>query len=542
MRARRYPYFLLKCGGALALVVLADRLFWASGGVGSNIGVFAASLLLVLVGVSPSIRRDRLAQGAVALAGLFCLALGYDPGMLTWTLFWSAISVAVLLPRAAYFGNTADWLVRLFAQSIVSIIGPWRDLARLRHVRSTNRLLGLRGILPLLPLPLMGGSIFLAMFAVANPVIADAFEKLQLPELQAFRVILWLVVTTVVWSVLRPRRLRWRAHLRSPTAGPVKLPGVSVGSVTLSLIAFNALFALQNGLDLAFLWSGAGLPDGLTLAAYAHRGAYPLIATALLAGVFVLLTLRPGSDTAAVPLIRRLVVLWVGQNIFLVASSVLRTLDYVEAYSLTRLRVAALLWMALVAVGLSLILWRMLSTKSATWLVNTNTLAVGIVLTACTLVDSGSVAASWNVHHAREVGGKGATLDLCYLSGLGPSALVSLVELESRLPTDPAFADRVASVRASILNDVVRDQQNGFWTWRNAYRLDRVGELVRQMPQGLTRPADSQFGRNCDGSVHFPPVVEPAAVEPRATEAGSETEVSANAANSAATLTPGNAR
>ena len=29
----------------------------------------------------------------------------------------------------------------------------------------------------------------------------------------------------------------------------------------------------------------------------------------------------------------------------------LRTLDYVEAYSLTELRIAALIWMALVAIG-----------------------------------------------------------------------------------------------------------------------------------------------------------------------------------------------
>lgn len=184
-------------------------------------------------------------------------------------------------------------------------------------------------------------------------------------------------MATLVWTVLRPRKLRWWARAPSHADSVVSLPGVSVGSVTLSLIAFNALFALQNGLDLAFLWSGAGLPDGMTLAAYAHRGAYPLIATALLAGVFVLVTLRPGSETAAVLLIRRLVVLWVGQNVFLVASSILRTLDYIDAYSATRLRVAALVWMVLVAVGLSLILWRMLAAKSAIWLVNANALAGG---------------------------------------------------------------------------------------------------------------------------------------------------------------------
>ena len=84
----------------------------------------------------------------------------------------------------------------------------------------------------------------------------------------------------------------------------------------------------------------------MTLAGYAHRGAYPLIATALLAGLFVLVTLRPGSDTVRIPLIRRMVVLWVAQNVFLVASSILRTRDYIDAYSLTRLRVAALAWMA----------------------------------------------------------------------------------------------------------------------------------------------------------------------------------------------------
>jgi hypothetical protein len=47
----------------------------------------------------------------------------------------------------------------------------------------------------------------------------------------------------------------------------------------------------------------------VSLAAYAHRGAYPLIATALLAGVFVLATMKPGSATAASLAIRRLVIL-----------------------------------------------------------------------------------------------------------------------------------------------------------------------------------------------------------------------------------------
>ena len=205
------------------------------------------------------------------------------------------------------------------------------------------------------------------------------------------------------------------------------------------------------------------------MADYAHRSAYPLIATALLAGLFVLVTLRPGSDTAAVPLIRRLVVLWIAQNVFLVASSILRTLDYIEVYSLTQLRIAALIWMALVAVGLVLIVWRMLAGKSGAWLINANVLAAGLVLTVCSVVDLGSVAAAWNVRHAKEVGGKGAALDLCYLNQLGPSALVSLVELERAPALEARF--RAAAWPGCAALDAGRctiDSSTGEWTWRNA--------------------------------------------------------------------------
>src|SRR3546814_2069336 len=61
-------------------------------------------------------------------------------------------------------------------------------------------------------------------------------------------------------------------------------------------------------------WSGAALPGHVTLAEYAHRGAYTLIATALLAGLFVLVVLRPGEAATRSPRVRGLVVLWIAQN------------------------------------------------------------------------------------------------------------------------------------------------------------------------------------------------------------------------------------
>ena len=495
--------FWAKAVAALLLIALGDRLFWVEEQYGSTFGAFAAAWLIGTVAVHPALRHDRRALVAAALAALYAAALFDAPGLLAALLFGAALVMAVLLPRSKRFDNAWRWAMRLVIHAVVSGFGPLLDLGKLRRVPRNGR--SVRASVPVLALPLIGGGIFLALFARANPLIGNALAALAFPtpnEKTIQRLFLWTVLFVVAWSTLRPRRPRWLT-LAGPTADPKALPGVSVASVTLSLIVFNALFALQNALDLAFLWSGAGLPDGVTMAQYVHQGAYPLIATALLAGLFVLVVLRPGSATSDAPLIRRLVTLWVAQNIFLVASSMLRTLDYIDAYSLTRLRIAALAWMGLVAVGLMLILWRMLRAKSASWLINANAATAGIVLTACTIVDLGSVAATWNVHHAREVGGRGAALDLCYLERLGPSALIALVELEQRKLT-PTFRRRVAVSRSGVLDALRSDQEHGGWTWRNARRLDGAVQIggIRVVGERIS----SEF--DCTGSpVEYPKII-----------------------------------
>jgi hypothetical protein len=338
-----------------------------------------------------------------------------------------------------------------------SLVGPLFDLKRILKVRARSRPLKVTAILLAAFLPVFGGAIFLWLFASANPLISEGLATLALPELDVGRVVFWVFVALPVWAQLRPRGLR-RTRAAPGMEGDLDLPGVTTASITVSLIVFNALFGLQNGLDVAFLWSGAGLPDGVSFADYAHRGAYTLIATAVLAGLFVLVFLRPGSRTADSPLVRILVTVWVAQNLFLVASTVLRTLDYLEVYSLTRMRIAALLWMA--------------------------------------LVDLGAVAASWNVRHAREVGGKGVNLDLCYFGDLKGSGVVSLADLERRLPPGD-FRDRVAWKRRILAADVA-GQQDAWrtWRWRDARRLNRVLALTGESFQ---RPAID--GRSCDGKL-----------------------------------------
>ena len=496
---------------AVAVVILGDHLFYQSGLSGGYLGLFAFGVLLCLILGRPSVWRRWQGSLSALSALIFCGALILDPGPIAWMLFWVAISMAALFGMTTPGDDGWLWFQRLAVHAVKSPFRPFMDVMRVSRVlrRPRGRRIALRAILPVVALPLGGSAIILTLFAIANPVIADTLAMMGLPDLSAIkplRLILWFATFALIWSLLRARASRPLI----PTfdgSGDLPIPGVSVASVTLSLILFNMLFAVENILDMAYLSRALPLPKGMTIAEYVHRGAYPLIATALLAGLFVLVTLRPGSSTAAVPLIRRLVVLWIVQNVILVASSIQRTLDYIDISMMTSLRIHALAWMTLVAAGLLLICWRMLREKSAAWLINLNLLLAAMALTLFCFLDAGEAAAWWNVRHAREVTGKGSELDLCYLRQLGPAALLPLIELESR-PLPPPFRERVQSIRSDILATMIDVDRQGGWTLRNERRLDSARERLKAI-----RPIPLTAGkRDCQGRIEPPaqPKVEPA--------------------------------
>lgn len=495
----RYSYS-AKFGAAVALALFANWLFLFHD-VGATTGYFALAMIAALVALRPAIRRNPFAIVAIAIATGLAGVLIEAPSLLAAILCWTALAFAAISPRVAGFDDVRRWAIRLLLHLFSIPVGPVIDAGRWSRAR--RRVSGRLRLLPLVALPIAGTLVFLALFATANPVIADALAQLDagLAIDGAFpvRAAFVAMVFALGWALLRPFVF---VPLGPPrTAGaPLSLPGVNTASVTLSLVTFNALFAVQNGLDIAFLWSGAPLPGKQTMADYAHQGAYPLIATALLAGLFVLVTMRPGSETAGRPAIRALVTIWVAQNILLVASSMLRTFDYIDAYSLTRLRIAALIWMGLVGLGLMLICLRMWRGKSDGWLIGMNAAAALLVLGACSVVDLGRMAAAWNVRHAREAGGRGVHLDLCYLNELGSSALLPIVELEGRT-RDAALREKLAWSRNRLMDEmepVLTDWRG--WTWRDDRRFRTAERLIAE--KDLKRQHVGP--RRCDG-VPFPP-------------------------------------
>jgi hypothetical protein len=162
--------------------------------------------------------------------------------------------------------------------------------------------------------------------------------------------------------------------------------------------------------------------------------------------------------------------------------------------------------MALVAIGLVLICWRIARGRSGAWLINANAAAALLTLSACCFVDLGAVAAAWNVRHAREVGGSGAQLDLCYLNGLDASALLPLIQMESR-PLPPVLRERASWTRNLIMDRIEQRQGDWHsWTWRGERRLAVAQALVA----AHRLPRFTAGRRLCDGTIEPPPSPPPA--------------------------------
>jgi hypothetical protein len=136
--------------------------------------------------------------------------------------------------------------------------------------------------------------------------------------------------------------------------------------------------------------------------------------------------MKPGNPGATPTMTRALVYAFIAQNIGLVLSSILRLDLYVSTFALTYWRVAAFIWMALVATGLILILIRISTGRSNRWLVSGNLAALMATLYLSCFVNFAGLIGNWNVTHAET-----ARLDAWYLASLGRHALPAMLILQA---------------------------------------------------------------------------------------------------------------
>jgi hypothetical protein len=458
----------------LALAALADVLFYDA-----RIGLSLAIFAIAVAGGSGIANHATLDRQRVLIGGIVVL-LGLVPviedvNTVSVLLVVMALALALLLATNPETTGLAD-AARALRNFV--LFGPLRFFLDVLGIFSLSSFT--RGVAAWF-LPAVLSIIFIALFAAANPLIEQWVTllnpKLIFEYVSIGRILFWTMMLALVWPFIH---VRWRKRRARAVAETVELePGVAaraefLGAPTIlrSLILFNLLFAGQSALDALYLWGHVALPAGVTYAAYAHRGAYPLIVTALLAAAFVLVAMRPGGPAEKSPPIRLLVYIWVGQNVLLVASSILRLDIYVAIYLLTYWRIAAFIWMGLVALGLILIVARIVLDRSNEWLVGANLIALTTVLYLVSLVNFDAIIADYNVAHSREVSGKGVALDVNYLSQLGPQALPAIEKVMQLRPSETCLVGRRDGLVELQRKDMASWRTWSFRSWRLQRRLD----------------------------------------------------------------------
>ncbi|RUM20047.1 DUF4173 domain-containing protein [Rhizobium vallis] len=429
----RIKYGSVPIAALFALVALADFLIFDYA-PGINLVLFAFA---VCVGILLSASKRPSPLTTVFLLVFLILAsapLLEAPSLTGVVLCFGALMSVALVSARLMPGRLAGVPLVFFRFAVVVPLRLVEDCWKYHATPAKHfSFAGARQSVGLWVMPLVLAAVFVSLFAAANPLIEIALRSIDFAVLLQFldlwRIGFWVTIAIVVWAMLQPRLKRRSARLqegRTFMIVPTRNAPLGHASLLRSLLLFNAVFAVQTLLDLVYLWGGADLPDHMSHAEYAHRGAYPLIATALLAAGFVLLAMRRGGPGDHSALIRGLVHAWIGQNILLCLSSMLRLDLYVEVYSLTELRIAAGIWMGLVAIGLVLILLRILLNRSNEWLIAANFVSLISVLYVSAFVDFPGVIARFNVAHSQEVSHEGPPLDIYYLSTLGPSAIPAL--------------------------------------------------------------------------------------------------------------------
>lgn len=453
--------------GLLVLIGLADLLFWGHG-PGVSAALFAAAVFGVATG---GMRPRRALIRPVVLLGAGAAPVVDHVQALSLAFLGAALVAALIWARhpgarpGALIGAALAFVMRL----------PARWLAPLRPRRIGGRARGLllqQGHFRPAPalrhqirnwaFPLGGTLVFTALLMDANPLLARLFTLDLDLWATVQRGLFWAGTGLLVAPFLQPDlALEDAPHL--PAVRRVPDLGINAGSVLRALVLFNLLIGLQMVADASILIGGADLPAGMSYADYAHRGAYPLLATAMLAGSFALAA-RPflAEHRAIGPLL----LLWLGQNVVLCAAAILRLEVYIDAYGLTYLRIHALIWMMLVAAGLVLTAFQVLRGRDTVWLF-LRAAALGLVtLYLCSFVNFAQIIAAQNLRRERP--------DMGYVCALGQMAAGALAEARTLRPA--LIAPDGHSCLAMVAPEMTSWQE---WGFRRASVADKVAATAR---------------------------------------------------------------
>lgn len=402
------PLRVKELAAAAGVALACDLALWshdglASGGFGMALLFTATPIALVLAA-----RAWRTSLRLAVIVGLLAAVVArcvFDPtpGTVIAGLALLAAFAFTLRARRMFLPEAMVTALSGLAK-IPSRIGA--TLAGVKKVAARTRV-GKMSLAPVLvPLVLCAG--FAGVFALANPVVAHAFEVgwasvtklVGLPS--PVRILLWASSLVVACSLLRPALRLAKGTEAASDEGEATPTTLLVTRNALG--ALNVLFLLYNALDAAYLWSGAP-PAGMRTQQYAHQGAFWLTVALVMCTVVIGVMFRgPLAHDARAKLSRTLAYAWMAQGLVLALGTYRRIAIHIAHSGLSDLRIVGILGTTLVVAGVVTVALKLHRRHGFTWLVRRQLDAFAVTLVLYAVFPTHLVSAHVNV--ARIEGGE----------------------------------------------------------------------------------------------------------------------------------------
>ena len=145
----------------------------------------------------------------------------------------------------------------------------------------------------------------------------------------------------------------------------------------------------------------AKLPEGVTLSEFVHSGVSSLIFATLLSAVVLTTMFQQSIEIVRSRGLKALALLWIVQNLVLIAGVFRRLSLYVEGYQLSEQRIYVGCFLLLVTTGFGLLAWHVARDGSLRTLIFRNVLAIFALFFVLQFPDVAGYVARSNVNQWR---------------------------------------------------------------------------------------------------------------------------------------------
>lgn len=279
-------------------------------------------------------------------------------------------------------------------------------------------------------LPLVIVLVFIGLYSSSNPVFSDFLYELVegiSTEFISFAMLGWFVVyfffNQYYFQEIQSIDSRYGNLLvaMNPQEQTIfRTTENEFGAAKLTFLLLNILLLTVNSLDIAFIFNPN--KEIISHTQYIHQGVNNSISSVLVAILVVLYFFRGNLNFIAENrTLKILAMLWIFQNMILLATCLHKNYVYIDNHGLTHKRIGVYAYLLVVFVGLTLTWFKIIRKKSNMFLVRSNSWSLFVLLAFSTLVNWNNFILNYNIKHHPK------TNDSFYLEHLGNDALPYLL-------------------------------------------------------------------------------------------------------------------